>query len=376
MHTVPPQKSATSSATPTLPKAAYDRSKSLPATLQDHDLKADTIKRHSTATQANSSEPLATGLGVSQQSGVDCNTDEQLAITCGCAVKCSIIDIVSRKCPSPKSTTGFFPQLVAKHLSETEKEMLCGQLYRQFLDISKKYASLTSSVRDSLKQRGITAADLTEKLMDLNGFLPLREESNARLLESHYPEMKEAEKITDLFDILRSYHSYFNYEIIRFIVEELGTEEDKGNLEKYEEDFTEYCKRSIFECPLPSDPKRSSDRVDLIMKVDSKSMTEPYTAEAVKLFKFQVATLLQITKYALYLHSVEKGCLQLTFHIPRFLTSAMFLLNTDQKRGLKELGIIRLECDGIVHHMEPDNVNTLISNCNNNIVLLLTQHNE
>ena len=150
-----------------------------------------------------------------------------------------------------------------------------------------------------------------------------------------------------MFCILREYHSFFDYELIKYIIEKLGTEEDKANLEKYVEDFTEYCKRSVFECPFCSGSNMSPQFVDLVMKVDSETMVKPYTAKAVKVFQMQVSKLLQITKHTLKLCSVEEGCLLLTFQIPRFLKTAVFPLDSEQKKSLKDLGVIKLECDGV-----------------------------
>lgn len=343
-----PLKSASSSVAQeilTYNEPGYGRSESSPATV---DLNAVT-DTNSVSLQAcdPSSKPI-------DQASLDCNRadstgdddDNQPAYECRCSVKCSITDVVSGKCPSLKSTSSHFPLLAAKNLSESNRNMLDSHLYMQFCELSMKYASLTSSVRDSLKQQKITAAQLAEKLMDLVGFVPLRQGNECRLLENRSPELKQAETTDEVFLILKEYHSFFNYELVKYIIEKLGTEEDKANLEKYVEDFTEYCKRSVFECPFPSGSKTSPHFVDLVMKVDSESMIKPYTLKAVELFRMQVSKLLQVTKYTLKLCNVEEGCLLLRFQIPRFLKTVVFPLNSEQKKSLKDLGVIKMECDG------------------------------
>ena len=185
--------------------------------------------------------------------------------------------------------------------------------------------------------------------MDLEGFLPLRDREGAkhRLLEDRESELSEATSIDNIFRILKEYCSFYNHEIIEYIVEELGTKDDKAKLEKYREDFTEYCRRNVFECPFSSGSEKSSHLVDLVMKVDSDTMIKPYTVKAVELFHTQVAKVLQVTKYTLHLWSVEEGCLKLAFHIPRFLKMVIFPLSADQRSRLKELGVAKLDCDGI-----------------------------
>lgn len=271
------------------------------------------------------------------------------AYECCCSEKCNVIDIASGKCSTLKSTSSHFPHLDAKYLNDSERAMLCGHLQLQFREISRKYARLVSSVKKSLKTQGVTAMELTEKLMDLKGYIPLEKKDGHTqpLLQDRFPDMNKATTTDQVFRILSDYSSFFNHDIIEFVVDEVGTDDDMENLKKYQDDFMEYCKRSVFECPFSVCSKRLPNFVDLVMKVDSPSMIAPYSMQAVQLFQAQVARLLHITKHTLKLCSVEEGCLKLSFQIPRFLSTIIFPLNTDQRQGLTDLGIISLDCDGV-----------------------------
>ena len=348
---VPPQKSISSSATHVVVRSSYhalgfERSESSPPAVA---LKVATTQQDA-STQVDCKPGSRESLGDGHL-GTGSDSDGQQAYECMCGKNCSLTDIISGKCDAPKSKGGLFPTLAAKNLSESDRKLLSGEITMQFQQISTKYASLTSSIRASLKQQGITPAQLAEKLMDLEGFLPLRDREGAkhRLLEDRESELSEATSIEKIFRILKEYCSFYNHKIMEYIVEELGTKDDKARLEKYREDFTEYCRRSVFECPFSSGSEKSSHFVDLIMKVDSDTMIKPYTVKAVELFHTQVAKVLQVTKYTLHLWSVEQGCLKVTFHIPCFLKTVIFPLNADQRSRLKELGVAKLDCDGISH---------------------------
>ena len=323
------------------------------------------------ATQPKSQESL-----YDSHLGAISDSDGQQAYECGCGKKCSLTDIISGKCGLPKSKGGLFPTLTAKNLSESDRKLLSGEITMQFYQISKKYASLTSSIRASLKRQGITPAQLAEKLMDLEGFVPLRNHEGAkhryRLLENRKSEFSKANSIEEIFSILGDYCSFYNHEIINYIVEELGTKDDKARLEKYREDFTEYCRRSVFECPFSSRSEKSPHFVDLVMKVDS-DMIGQYTMKAVELFHTQVAKVLQVTKYTLHLWKVEEGCLQVTFCIPQFLKTVVLPLNAEQRRDLTRLGVVKLECDGVCQPLskpKPVSVLRVIDNHNNFSLLL------
>ena len=252
--------------------ASFNRFESLPANLA-----------HEAITLCESTTQVSQySIDKSQESSSsDCDSNGVHAYECCCSEKCSIIDIASGNCPTPKSTSSHFPLLAAQHLSESERGMLCGHLRKQFQEISRKYARLVQSIRKSLKNQGVKAMELTEKLVDLKGFIPLDEKAGHPLLQDRIPDMKKAETTDEVFSILSDYNSFFNHDIIEYIVDELGTDTDLATLEKYKNDFTEYCRRSVFECPFSICSKRSSHFVDLVMKVVSDSMIEPYSMEAI-----------------------------------------------------------------------------------------------
>ena len=269
------------------------------------------------------------------------------AYECCCEEECSIIDIASGKCPTQKSTLTHFPLVAVQRLSKPERNLLCGHVRKQFQDISENFAELVDSIQESLKSRGVKVKELTRKLMLLKGFIPHNKAKEELLLQDRISEMKAAETIDDVFDILNDYWSFFSYKIIEFIVKRLGTNDDETNLKSYEDNFTEYCRRSVFECPYCICPQKSPHFAELVMKVVSDSMIKPYSMKAIQLFQAEVSSLLYITEYTLKLCSVEEGCLQLKFQIPHFLSKFLFPLSADQIKSLKDLGVIKMACDGV-----------------------------
>ena len=68
-------------------------------------------------------------------------------------------------------------------------------------------------------------------------------------------------------EIVSEYCSFFNYHIIELIINKLGTEKDKENLAKYKEEFAEYGRRHIFECPSEV-CERSDHCADMFVALD------------------------------------------------------------------------------------------------------------
>ena len=63
-------------------------------------------------------------------------------------------------------------------------------------------------------------------------------------------QLNAADTIPKVFLILNDYFSFFNYHIIEHIIEELGTEEDKAELQQYKEDFDQYATRGILKVTI------------------------------------------------------------------------------------------------------------------------------
>ena len=262
---------------------------------------------------------------------------------CGCG-NCSVIDFVSGKCRKPLLTASTFPFLNTQGMSVNDIKRLSSKLHADFQDINYKYADLTADVRKSLESRNITPEELSFVLMDLRVYPHLHDDSQP-MFGDRYKELRSAENVGKIFEIMRDYCSFFSHKIIEFIVKKLGTDEDKEKLAQYKRDFQEYCKRNVFECPYFS--TKSPKFADLVMKVDIKMLKKQYTLEAQEEFEDNVVAILGIANHNLKLCSVRDGCLLMTYQIPPAAEDAILSLKPKQIVDLRELGIIHMTCRDI-----------------------------
>ena len=145
--------------------------------------------------------------------------------------------------------------------------------------------------------------------------------------------------------ILNDYFSFFNYHIIEYIIKALGTEEDKAELQKYKDDFSQYAKRRIFECQSEFGPVSDVHHADIFVKVDAQY--ENYTVAEIEVLRNKLSEILCVSSQGvLRLCRVEKGCFQLTFQVPSFVQHEIFPLSREQERALKAEGVIKLTCGG------------------------------
>ena len=260
--------------------------------------------------------------------------------SCGCG-ECQPETFNTKTCLNPLETDCHFPSVNTKNLGDGEKEKLECRLKEAFLCINRDYARFTISLRKSLMKRNITPKELADVLMDLRGYQPLTKSSKqSSLLEERYDELRGAEDISRVFKILSDYSSFFNYDLIAFIVEILGTGEDQQSLKTYEENFTAYCKRHVFECPYYSE--KSSKLESFTLKVDQRMAIGEsgiFTAESLFHYKSKVAEVFDVTGYSLKLCSVREGCLDILFQTTRHIMDVILSQLDGKEQDLRALGV-------------------------------------
>ena len=132
-------------------------------------------------------------------------------------------------------------------LNSEGKAELEAQLILSADSMRKKFASLLLGVINSFQHQGIDPRKLATAILVLTEYddpaigKPLLERDKEALLK--------AQTIDHTFDILRPHMTFFNYEILEFLIEEMGSSNDKQNLQKFLQEFRRFCRRSVFEIP-------------------------------------------------------------------------------------------------------------------------------
>ena len=245
--------------------------------------------------------------------------------------------------PTPTTTTSSFPYLNTSGLTPEQQERLKIRLCVESEDIQRKFWHLHSRVYESLRERNVPVDRLVTHLLSLRAFDPVSKESQKPLLQTFFRELRSAGSIEEVLWIIKDYFSFFNYHVIEHIVVELGTEQDRVELQNYEKEFDQYSKRRIYECPPVYGSMSKDDHADLILKVDS--VYEEFTVKELKKFQCRLSRIFCVTpQNVLRLCQVEEGCLQLIFQVPLFVQQEIFPLSSEQESALAAEGVIRLTC--------------------------------
>ena len=243
------------------------------------------------------------------------------------------------------SSSSCFPHLNLSELTHKQQHYRKERLQRQSEKINLEFQKLVSATIKSLNRQNVSPDKLLSHVMTLGSLKRVFEEPQVPALHHRFNELKAAKTIYESFLVLNDYFSFFNYHIIEHIIEELGTEEDKANLQKYKQDFYQYAERRIFEC-LPEFGRvlNGADHmhVDIFVKLDSQY--DDYTVAELERFCHKLSEILDVSLGILCLCRVDKGCLQLMFQVPSFVQQRMFPLSREQERALAVMSIIKLLC--------------------------------
>ena len=244
---------------------------------------------------------------------------------------------------TPTSTSISFPYLNVSGLTPEQQEGLRIRLCVESEDIVHKFWLLHSRVYRSLRERNVPVEMLVSHLLSLGAFDPVYKDSQKPALQTFFQELQNARSIEDVLYIIRDYFSFFNYHVIEHIVNELGTDKDRVELQNYEKEYDQYSKRRIYECPPEYGSKSSTGHVDLVAKVDS--VYEDFTVKELQKFQYRLSRILHVSPQSvLHLCRVEEGCLQLIFQVPSFVQQEIFPLSSEQESALAAEGVIRLTC--------------------------------
>ena len=239
---------------------------------------------------------------------------------------------------SPRPTSSTQSEGSQKLPFSPQKLELRNRLQSESRDIMFKFQHVVNVARKSLMEQKVSVDELLSCLTILKTFDPVTKD---QLSQNCYSDLMKAETVPKVFIALSNYFSFFNYDIIDLIINELGTEEDKQELEKYKNEFQLYAKRRIHECPKFGTVSEMG-HADMIVKIDSHY--DNYTVQELWGFRKRLSEILRISLILLRLCQVEEGCLQVLFQVPSFVEQKIFPLSSEQERALVAEGVIKLTC--------------------------------
>ena len=284
-------------------------------------------------------------LGHSSGTSLDTeNFSHQQDFTCGCG-QCTLSSWLEKGCPNASDQNRKYPYLDLDRLSKKERRALEVQLDGECKKIEIKFGTLVFRTKESLISQNVSVKKLASCLIDLKTYKAVY--PNKPVLFHRLDDILNAKDIDEVFLILSDYRSFFNYHIIEYIIDMLGTIEDKERLCTYKEELKYFLKRRIFECPENVCKQLDGDyKEDLVVKIGQSQYETELCMMEISSYQQTVSDILGLNIVSLLLCHITKGCVQLTFQIPYFVVAdgKTFPLDSKQMDALKANGITSLKC--------------------------------
>lgn len=237
-----------------------------------------------------------------------------------------------------------FRKISLHDMSESEKENTIAVLEDNIAMIGKEFARLLSTTCKSMQGR-VSTDELAACVLALKAF-PIESGKNDSVFKEQNNKIMKAKTVPKIFQILSSYWFFLDYEVLTFIIEEYGSEDDQTNLQTYDQKLNGFCLNHVFEVPQPHDGDEHSKQTKLYFKLNLTRVN--LNCEALRRIKRKLAKILNVMPYTLHLRRVEKGCVRLTILIPKFVALELFPLSEDQKVELSKASVLKLECENCV----------------------------
>ena len=211
--------------------------------------------------------------------------------------------------------------------SARECERIEPKIRKRSMTISYQYEALFTKFQKSMKEREIPVKKLAIHLLGFQAFdQAYAYESNQILFSEEYETIRKAKNIDEVLLVVRKYSS-FSYQILEQLILNLGTENDKEELLKYENAFQKYAKCRLYECPSKFGSDTSQAKV--FITLDKAYRNSPLnhlsllTKNLCEIFHISVTGVLR-------LYTKGIGSIKLVFVTPHFVERYIFPLSTKQ----------------------------------------------
>ena len=269
----------------------------------------------------------------------------ELVPGCGCGkeMPCSLYTLCARGCPNP--TRRRIPVLQKKRVGAVTQDDLpfededdCEDFERETKKIQKLFGKFVTDVCCSFENQKVNIEKLA---LFLQTSLPV--------MKPRSKELNQATCLEQIFKIVADQAcSWFDYEVIKDMIDYFGDSSDKHRAQVYEEEFRKYANQRLPKgkkhIEIGSGAKVSG--MQLVVKID-KEWEEVNFNDLDKL-RSSFASILGVRRRELYLADVREGCIMMTFMIQKELGKKLFptksCLTTEQIHSLKSESVISLRC--------------------------------
>ena len=152
-------------------------------------------------------------------------------------------------------------------------------------------------------------------------------------------EVKKAKSLVKLFAMLPDDSSFLEYHVFEDLVSHLKLDKS-SSVKGYKQELEQFCRRSIFECPLFSQAGKKGHS-NFIVEMGHGRMH--MSIQELVSVQDQLCSVLSVVTNTLNLCNVSKlpsGSMQVIFRVSNVVKEVLLPLNQDNQASLRQLGCL------------------------------------
>ncbi|XP_064407315.1 uncharacterized protein LOC135352084 [Halichondria panicea] len=244
--------------------------------------------------------------------------------------------------PPPEAPTSFsFPYLDTSSLDEDDRIEMEDRLIADTTKMMIRFTAFTLIIQESFEKR-IPLDKIKDFVLSLDAF---NNGIGVKVLDPQdKQEIKNAKNLAQVFMTLRDYISFFNYEIVQYLIELLGSPDDQTQLREYCSALDQFCKRNVFEVPAEAFSSKSRIKTAKVFVLKLTERSRVTTLEYVRRLTRRIAEALGLQRAALQLCSIKQGCLELHFLVTVAVAKCIYPVSPTVQAALSAMGVKVLTC--------------------------------
>ena len=241
------------------------------------------------------------------------------------------------------------PPTLPESKSKPERHML-KHIAKTASDLEIQFLSVVSSTSAHL-----TKTVVSEKLQVFKSHL-IRLPLSGRYKKLHFlkekkEEIRNAQSVEDIFDILDDYWNYVDYSLLEHIVKTYCDRNVKREMKQYKRDLKKFEKAtSVKDYTLAVQDNRKCPSYFSVLSAKLKIDAAKCTLHHVRKIKKAIARKASLQRYAYYLQDLQVSSVAVTFAFPQAAHDSVE--QALDKKFLKKLSIVpeSVHIDGVIPH--------------------------
>ena len=222
-------------------------------------------------------------------------------------------------------------------MEETEKKIA---------DLQRSYTQIIRHAVEHMKNH-VSVEDLRYAVLYP---LPSIKKEHKKLFVKAKTEVNEAESVDDIFFVVGDHNNFLSYSLVSHLITQYGNDELKKEMD-------EYCKRmavfrhetylAIF-CEVCNDKPEKDDSKYSTMITKHQIDWATATLEDVENIRKDVCCELSLYDYSLNLQQVARGCVEITWLVPRSLVAYIQKSIKPRSPSMMKHHVSTLTIDGFI----------------------------